>query len=224
MDISLFLIRLFASFALALFSAALWELTPFGWMREDGRLLRRPPDEKLMLRPGRAGFCVILAAFFALTLSCGPEELPALCPVWLLLSQLSLCDALYMALQDQWSLALALLGALRTLAGPGTSALLKDARASLAVLLLWLVSALTAAALKKPCPLGFGDAKLMAACAFLLGRERLILSASWAFIFAGLFCALLLALKEVQKDSRVSFGPFICLGTALFLEPHAPGL
>ena len=63
---------------------------------------------------------------------------------------------------------------------------------------------------------GYGDVKLIAACGlFLGGAASAVLALALAFILAGLYSAVLIALKKAGRGSYIPLGPFITAGTAL---------
>ncbi|MBQ1525460.1 MAG: prepilin peptidase [Firmicutes bacterium] len=217
MDALIFAAKAGAAALLALFSSLLWGSTPDSWFFDD--MCERVPARsgRDVLRPESPGYWCLFWTFLALLLETDPAEAVMLCPVWVLLIQLSLSDGLYMVLQDQWSLALAGLGLVRALCARDLSGLFSSAMGAGAVLLLWLLSTIIAASLKKGSPLGLGDAKLLAADAVLLGTEGMMRSAAAASAAAGVWCALLLLFKKAERRDRISFGPFICLGIVLYL-------
>lgn len=68
-----------------------------------------------------------------------------------------------------------------------------------------------------PDAFGGGDIKLLAACGFLLGWQRVLLGMFIAVVIAGVYAAYLLLSHRVEKDSHIAFGPYICFGMAVAL-------
>ena len=64
---------------------------------------------------------------------------------------------------------------------------------------------------------GGGDIKLMAVCGFMLGWQHAFLAFFIAVILGGIVSLTLLAVGKVDKDSRITFGPFLCIGVAVVL-------
>lgn len=210
-----------AALGLSFFSAELWKSCPDGWFTDAGAGIAERPA-RLILEPFGAGFLWLFICFSALLGGLSSEALEGgrafILASALLLVQLALSDGLYMILQDQWSVALGLIGTARLALSEGFSPELeRRLSASLFVLVLWLISALIAVSLKKCSPLGLGDAKLLAADALLTGREGLIFSASAAFLGAGICTALIIPFSKGGQRDRISFGPFVCLGIMLYL-------
>lgn len=165
-----------------------------------------------------------LPCFWILTAGQPPAKAAFLLAVSALLFQLFLCDGLYFLLQDQWTLSIALLGALNCLLqaqslAEGIESLRLRLLLAEAVFGLWLLCALTASILGQPPVMGMGDAKLMAAAALLLGR-RLVPALTAASLLSGLWAAGLLilsALQKTEKRDRIAFGPFLVIGFLLYL-------
>ena len=63
---------------------------------------------------------------------------------------------------------------------------------------------------KKP-SLGIGDAKLCFLIGLWLGFEGLFITIYLSFILSGLFCAVLLLLKKIDRHSKIPFGPFLII-------------
>ena len=221
MFIPTLIFKLALSCALGFFSLALWHSSPASWICGEGSPVdsQRPFVFQNKAETAALFSCVFFLAF--LPRSSG--ECILLCPVLTALLQLSLSDIFYRILQDEWEIFIALLGVLRVLSDSKTAqtfvpALSRRLAAALLFILLWLLCAVIAGALKSDIPLGFGDAKLLAACCILLGAGKTLRSAALAFILAGIYAGLLLTFKKTRKKDRIAFGPFICLGILYSLE------
>lgn len=74
---------------------------------------------------------------------------------------------------------------------------------------------------RKPGALGGGDVKLMAACGFYLGAERIVASAVISVFFAAAVCSTLIIMKKVNQKTIVPLAPFLSAGmfVVTFWEP-----
>lgn len=76
-----------------------------------------------------------------------------------------------------------------------------------------------------PKGIGFGDVRLAALCGAYLGwigyREALV-GFVLSFVLAGVPAALLLAMRKVQRQTKIPFGPFLAGGTILAVAFGAP--
>lgn len=60
--------------------------------------------------------------------------------------------------------------------------------------------------------IGFGDVKLLLSSGLLLGLRLSIVGFVIAILIGGLYAAVLLIGKKVNKKTAIPFGPFICIG------------
>jgi prepilin signal peptidase PulO-like enzyme (type II secretory pathway) len=65
--------------------------------------------------------------------------------------------------------------------------------------------------------MGFGDVKLIAPVALLLGWPKILVGIFLSFILGGIVATILLIFKKKTKGEVVPFGPFIVMGTVLGL-------
>ena len=211
---------LFGAFT-AVLTAALWKYTPASWILEAAA----PPRLQRLCPPSRkkARQLALLLFFFCTALMPLPKTVGAAFRPLLLACFLLqfLFDGLCYTLPDQWTAVIALLGALNCLLQSqslacGIMTLSARLLAAEEILCLWLVSALLCTLFRKPLPMGMGDAKLVAAAAFVLGG-RLLSALLAASLLAGLWCALLLAAGRIEKRDRIPFGPFLVIGFLLYL-------
>lgn len=72
-------------------------------------------------------------------------------------------------------------------------------------------------ALTKGKGMGFGDVKLIAPLALLLGWPQILVGLFLAFILGGVFASGLLLFKKKKFGQVIPFGPFLILGTLLSL-------
>ena len=91
--------------------------------------------------------------------------------------------------------------------------------AAVAVLGVCFLTALLCRALKRPAPFGMGDAKLLSALSLGLCATELMQLIAAAGVLAGVYAALLLALKKAGPKSQIPFVPFIAAGYALAVLP-----
>lgn len=68
-----------------------------------------------------------------------------------------------------------------------------------------------------PDAFGGGDIKLLAACGFLLGWQRLLVGMFIAVMVAGVYAFYLLISHKVERNGHIAFGPYICFGMFLAL-------
>ncbi len=68
---------------------------------------------------------------------------------------------------------------------------------------------------------GGGDIKLMFLCGWLLGCQRIIMAMVIAVWTAGLYAIYLLCLRRAQRDTRIAFAPYLCIGV-IFVLFHGP--
>ena len=90
----------------------------------------------------------------------------------------------------------------------------------MAALLVWAVFLFTAAVsalFRRPAPIGMGDIKLFSAIGFISGMPGLLSTFLASSLVCGIFSAVLLILKKVQKKDQIAFGPFIAVSYALYL-------
>ncbi len=76
-----------------------------------------------------------------------------------------------------------------------------------------------------PKGIGFGDVRLAGLCGGFLGwmgYREVIAGFLASFIVAGVPAALLLALRKVQRSTRIPFGPFLAAGTMITVLFGAP--
>lgn len=64
---------------------------------------------------------------------------------------------------------------------------------------------------------GGGDIKLVAICGAMIGWENALVSAVIAIFIAGAYSSYLLISKKTKLGTRISFGPYLCLGTYISL-------
>ena len=68
--------------------------------------------------------------------------------------------------------------------------------------------------------MGMGDIKLFSVLGFCLGPFASLSICSGSLLGAGLYAAVLLALKRIKRKDRIAFGPFIAAATiVLFFLP-----
>ena len=89
--------------------------------------------------------------------------------------------------------------------------------AALAVWTAFFLIAAVSALLKSEMPMGMGDIKLFSAIALISGPAGLAASGILSSLTGGIYAAILLALKKVQKKDQIAFGPFIAVSYALYL-------
>jgi len=65
--------------------------------------------------------------------------------------------------------------------------------------------------------MGWGDVKLAGAMGLVLGTGQVFFAILLAFIFGGIVGAVLMIGKKVTAKSKIAFGPFLTLATAIFL-------
>ncbi len=65
--------------------------------------------------------------------------------------------------------------------------------------------------------MGFGDVKLAFTIGFLLGIKSGLISLYLAFISGALVGLIMILFKQVKLKSKIAFGPFLALGTAMML-------
>lgn len=65
--------------------------------------------------------------------------------------------------------------------------------------------------------MGWGDVKLAGAMGLVLGAGQVIFAILLAFIIGGIIGAVLLVGKKATAKSKIAFGPFLTLATAIFL-------
>lgn len=89
--------------------------------------------------------------------------------------------------------------------------------AALFPLLLYFLMALIASSFRQDCPVGMGDAKLLAVIALISGPSALFFTVSAGSLLCGIAAAILLSLQKTTKKDRIAFGPFLSTAYAVFL-------
>lgn len=74
---------------------------------------------------------------------------------------------------------------------------------------------LLAIALLIPGGIGGGDIKFMAASGLFLGWKGTIKAFVVAILLAGIYCIGMMAVRKINRKSRIALGPFLCLGIAV---------
>jgi len=186
---------------LAYFSIFLWKITPKSWIFEENTLCKKYP-----LNEKRAFFAFFLI-FFMLLYSYKGEYPLSFAFLILIFIQQCLSDAFYRILQDQWTVILALLGIF-------FCKNLKNSLMFAAILFaLWFLMAV----IHKGEILGLGDIKLFASLILLFGNYAVFKIMLYSSLFSGFWAFLLLLFKKVNKEDRISFGPFICIACVYYL-------
>ena len=93
--------------------------------------------------------------------------------------------------------------------------------AATAILGAYLLTALLCSVLKRPVPFGMGDIKLLCALSLGLCTAELLQLLAAAAVLAGVYAAILLALKKAGPKSQMPFVPFIAAG---YVFAAFPGL
>ncbi len=65
--------------------------------------------------------------------------------------------------------------------------------------------------------MGMGDVKMAAMIGAFVGAQGITLSLFLGFIIAGIFSSIGIALKKMKRTSYIPFGPFIALGTIVYI-------
>lgn len=65
--------------------------------------------------------------------------------------------------------------------------------------------------------MGMGDVKMAAMIGAFIGAQGITLSLFLGFIIAGIFSSIGIALKKMKRTSYIPFGPFIALGTIVYI-------
>jgi Flp pilus assembly protein protease CpaA len=65
--------------------------------------------------------------------------------------------------------------------------------------------------------MGMGDIKLFSVLGFCLGPTSLLYICAGSMLCAGLYAAVLLALKRVKRKDRIAFGPFIAAAAIVLI-------
>lgn len=65
--------------------------------------------------------------------------------------------------------------------------------------------------------MGWGDVKLAVAMGVVLGTGQLFFAILLAFVFGGIVGAILIIKKKATAKSKIAFGPFLTVATAIFL-------
>ena len=91
--------------------------------------------------------------------------------------------------------------------------------AAAAILGAYLLTALLCSVLKRPVPFGMGDIKLLCALSLGLCTAELLQLLAAAAVLAGVYAAILLALKKAGPKSQMPFVPFITAGYAIAALP-----